>query len=130
MLPRRPIPKCCTNEEIFFDPSSQVGKAMGGREFFFNVDARRLHRVGLMRGLAWLLPFGEARDGIDYIRITIREGGCGTYDVSFGRMRDRREGIDVYASLENPFSIEQIRMVEGVHPSKLREVYDRETINA
>lgn len=128
MLPTRPIPKSCTKEPMFLDPSSQVGQAMGGRGFFSAIEARFLHRVGMMSGLGWELPYGSAKDGINYVRIAVRKDGCGTYDVLFGRRTDMREGLAVGHGIVNPFGIQTVRTIEDVHPANLREVYDRETI--
>jgi len=53
-----------------FDPPRLIQRALGGGEFFFEIGARAIHRVGLVLGLAWRLPFGEAARGIDFVRVT------------------------------------------------------------
>ena len=48
----RPIPPSLT-QPYHFDPPSVISHAMGGREWFFESEARAIHRTGVFLGLGW-----------------------------------------------------------------------------
>lgn len=67
----RPIPPSLT-EPFHVDPPALIAQHMGGREWFFEIEARAIHRIGIFLGLGWRLPrYVQRPDGIDMIRIVI-----------------------------------------------------------
>jgi len=98
------------------DPSAIVSRAMGGPEWFFDIEARYIHRVGLMKGVGFEFP--PADRGINYCRIEITPGGGGVFDMIFGKRC--RESNDLV--------IQEILKIERVLPSNLRAEFERVTI--
>lgn len=114
MLPTRPIPRSLT-EPFPDDPPANIGRAMGGGAFFFEVGARAIARIGILRGLSWRLPFGESRDKIDLIHVLI-DPRTKRLTMEFRRITN-----------DDPVEHEFIRSVSGMAYSDLLSVYHRET---
>lgn len=80
----------------FYDPPELIQMAFGGRPWFFEADCRTIHRVGLFKGLGWILPPRVARQdkrGIQSVRITARRRHSDLpqlYDMEFlgGQLAD------------------------------------------
>lgn len=117
----RPLSESMTNPEFFRDPPREVARLMGGRPFFQEIQAQWLHRVGLFGGLCWCLPYSGASKNINYTRVTLEEGGK-TFQMMFGKVNTLSNYI--------PDTIEEVKTITGVAASKLREVYERETVDA
>jgi hypothetical protein len=61
---------CCLPGEIWNDVPDKIGRSMGGQEFFFNEEARAIHRVGIGRGLGWRLPkYQQRKDRINHVYV-------------------------------------------------------------
>lgn len=113
-MTERPIGKSMT-EPYHDDPPSRIGYAMGGREWFFETEARALHRIGIFLGLGWRLPkYVQRPDGIDMVRIVVNPVN-GALDIQFLHCGDRP-----------PEEAEPIRGVGGLAYADLRETYERE----
>lgn len=103
--------------EFMVDHSRMIGEAMG-REFFRELEATFIHRVGLRSGLGWKFP--AAKDGIDFVRV-VAQGPVETttsYHMLFGRQLDSNV-LTVYTQC--------VRHDVPLH--RLRQVFDEETIN-
>lgn len=113
---QRPIPESMTNPEFFDDPSRRLARILG-REFMFNIGAMWIHRIGLMQGLGWVLPYTGASQDINYVRIT--HSGGSSWKMKFGKVnRQSNYPTD---------TIEILKTIRGVHSSQIIEVYNRET---
>ena len=104
------------NNPIFEDVGAIITQHFGGRPFFFEVGAKAIHRCGIRGGLGFLLPFGEARDHIDSIRV-IAESVPDHYLVEFGKNTEGNLGPQM----------ELIRSFSGVRGADIRALYDKET---
>lgn len=72
----RPIGKSMLKEEIWNDVPDKIGKSMGGQQFFFDEEARAIHRVGIGLGLGWRLPrYVQRKDRINHIQVRLGEKG-------------------------------------------------------
>lgn len=118
MLPAKPMPESLRNAHIplFRDPPDLIGRALGGREFFFNVGASSIHRCGILLGLGFRIPFGEAKDFIDCIRVYAEEGKP-TFRMEFLKYRQKSD----------PPEYDLVRQVEGVKECDIRKTYDENT---
>lgn len=68
----RPIAKSLLPGEIWNDIPAKVATAMGGEEFFFDEEARAIHRVGIGLGLGWRLPkYKQRKDRINHITVSV-----------------------------------------------------------
>lgn len=114
MLPTRPMPPSLTMP-YHDDPPANIGRAMGGQEFFFRTGAKTLHRIGIFLGLGWRLPFGEARHGIDYIRVVVNPR-TNKLDMQF-----------LHAGERPPEEAEPIRGVGGLSYRELLSAYEENT---
>lgn len=113
-MTERPIGKSMT-EPYHVDPPALISQAMGGREWFFETDARSLHRIGIFLGLGWRLPrYVQRPDGIDMVRV-LANPIYGTLDLQFLHCGDRP-----------PEEAEAVRGVGGLAYAQLRETYERE----
>jgi len=84
---------------------------LGGRRFVVMTGARNL--VGLSQGLGFKLPSGFARNGINYVRITLDPSD--TYTVEFMKIpRGKYEAVPV-------------RSVSGVYDDGLQQLFTSET---
>ena len=118
MLPTgKKIPDCLSGRPIFFDPSSDVGDAFGGREWFWETSAAFVHRVGLMDGLGWEYPTSDK--GLNYVRVYQGKNPRGFYDMVFGiRIREANELV-----------IAEVVRREGVPKASLRDVFLEVTVS-
>lgn len=134
MLPTRPIGKSLTDPPPF-DPPRLIQETLGGRQFFFDIGARAIHRVGLLLGLGWRLPFGEAADAIDFVQISVEKLGQPhdelTFEMQFYRIkRFDADGCTMFADIITPSAVipeaemEQVRWYYNVPLSRLRQTYD------
>lgn len=98
------------------DDPRDIATAMGGREFFFNIGASRVHRIGLFKGLGFSIPKGESTRYIDFVRVH-REEGKTTFSIEFSIMTEDNLG----------FNYQQIAKREGVPIRQLANVYQEET---
>lgn len=98
------------------DYPAMIGQAMGGREFFAEIEAQFIHRVGRALGLAWVVPV--CNRGVTHIRVT-NKNQTSKYKIEFNKLNDGNEVSYTTVHVEDNLSL-----------SQLREVYDRETINA
>ena len=105
-----------TTDQLFPDPSRWVAQILGGREFFFEIGAHTVHRLGLMSGLGFRLPKGSAKDYID--KVDIRFQPDGRYTCTFGVADPHPEATGFH---------NVVREVCDVPMDKLREVYDANT---
>lgn len=150
MLPTRPVSPSL-REPPPFDPPRLIQEAMGGREFFWEIGAKAVHRVGLSLGLGWRLPFGEARDGVDFVRVTVEKVAYEraaaterpenvprhlTFLMEFLRIRSfDGDGNTKFNDLITPNhvmpepDIQLIKALKGVPLSGLRATYEGNTIN-
>lgn len=88
---------------------------MGGREFFYEAEARALHRIGIFLGLGWRLPkYVQRPDGIDMVRVVVNPVN-GALDMQFLHCGERP-----------PEEAEAIRGVGGLAYVDLRKTYERE----
>ena len=99
------------------DVPKAIGEAMGGRQFFFEIGAKAIHRIGLFKSLGWILPFGEAKDGIDQIRIT--EDCSGALSMQFGKFTPSN------GDALSEFTL--IGEITGLGYPDLRTTYDQNT---
>lgn len=101
------------------DHAAIIAQSMGGRDFFVDIDSHTIHRVGRAAGLAWLVP--TCKRGVNYVRVVARVAGRkdSRYSMLFGVITQMNETI----------VIESKHSEENVPYDKLREVYDRETID-
>lgn len=67
MLPTRKISPSIANPEFFFDPSRAVAEALG-KEWLSEIGATKPHRVGLMGGLGFFLPYRHGNP-VNLVRI-------------------------------------------------------------
>lgn len=123
MLPTRPIPPCMTDPPPF-DPPKLISDAMGGRQFFFDVGARTVHRIGLLLGLGWRLPFGEARDHINLIKVAVDQTVKGRLAFVMGFWKIDRLDEDGCSRPEDAVFIREVR---GVALRDLRSTYEQQT---
>lgn len=123
MLPSRPIPNCLLptgfpGNRIFHDPPDLIGEAMGGRAWFFEIGATVIHRIGLHKGLGWKLPFGEAANGIGFVRVYVTPEGVGSLTMEFLRVGpDTNEGLMLFP----------IGKIEGLRYQDLKPTYNANT---
>lgn len=115
--PSGPIPDSLRKDAppIFDDIPAQIGYALGHREFFFDTGAQSIHRIGVNRGLGWRLPFGEAKDHINFVKVEL-EQGRNTLRMQFGK------GNRELGNVETP-DFELIREVGGLKMEDLKRVY-------
>jgi len=115
------IPESCRSDAppIFDDIPAQIGYAMGHRQFFFESGAQSIHRIGVNRGLGWRLPFGEAKDHINFVKVEL-EQGRNTLKMSFGK------GNRELGNVETP-DFELIREVKGLKLDDLKKCYEENT---
>lgn len=104
---------------IFDDIPAQIGYALGHREFFFQIGAQAIHRIGINRGLGWRLPFGEAKDHINFVKVEL-EKGRNTLRMSFGK------GNRELGNTETP-DFELIREVGGLKLDDIKKCYEENT---
>lgn len=112
----RPIPPSLT-EPYHDDPPSRISHAMGGREFFFEAEARALHRIGIFLGLGWRLPkYVQRPDGIDMVKILQKSHGPSmppSLTIEFLHCGDRP-----------PEEAEPVRVINHVPYNGLRRTYE------
>jgi len=111
MLPTRKIPRSCTDEEIWNDVPAKIATAMGGQQFFFDEEARAIHRVGIGLGLGWRLPkYKQRADRINHVTVSLFRGLL---------------KMEFLHSTENPEDgSECIRAFYGLQYADLRNIYE------
>lgn len=113
MLPHRPIPESLRGGEFWNDVPDKIGKAMGGREFFFEAEATAIHRIGISLGLGWRLPkYMQRSDGIDYIKVEVNKHSK-LLDMTFLHAGDRP-----------PEEAEAVVLLVGNQYGDLRQLYE------
>lgn len=140
MLPpdNRKISDSIANPVFFKDPSRSICEALG-RDFIYEVGAIALHRIGLMRGIGWRIPYGMASDGLSYVRITKSQAGPG-YRMEFAKLPDaiyqrhKTDGEDAFIwndvvrdAIEDMI---WVKSIDKIPLDQLKEVYTRETTSA
>lgn len=106
--------------KFFFDPTHIISRAFGGRQWFFEEGVLQLHRVGLLSGLGWILPYTGGNMDINCIKVIwANDTGGVLYNMEFGRVN--RE------SANPPETWELVRRVVDVHYEDLLPTY-RETV--
>lgn len=114
--PGRKIAKGCTNEEIWNDVPAKIGKAMGGREWFFEEEATAIHRLGISLGLGWRLPQYQAVQRPDRVDlITVRLNRRGLFDMEF-----------LHCGEAPPNEAEPLRGISNLQYADLKPTYERE----
>lgn len=103
------------DRQFMVDYPAIIGQAMGGRDFFFECGAYAMHRVGRALGLGWRIP--ASKRGTNHVKVT--HTGNNKYEIEF---------LKTELTNDELWSVPVHREI-GVHISKLREVYDRETID-
>ncbi len=136
MLPTRKISDSIANPIFFEDPSRLISEALG-REFMYEIGAIAIHRIGLLRGIGWRIPYGMASHGLSYCRMTKSRTGIGCL-VEFAKLpisiyeRQNMAGEEAFAwNRTVEAAVEQmefVRSIDKVPLGQLREVYMRETV--
>lgn len=100
----RKTPESISNPEHVYDPARHISRILGGPPFLQESGAMYVHRVGLMKGIAFCLPYSGASRDINYVRITINELS-NAWDMLFGRVDLEKhfahEYVDVVESIKN-----------------------------
>lgn len=135
MLPTRKISDSIANPIFFEDPARLISEALG-KEFLYEIGALALHRVGLLRGIGWRIPYGGASDGLSYCRITKSKTGVGCL-MEFAKFpihiyeHQKTEGEDAFVwndvvrdAIEDMI---WVKAIDKIKITDLKEVYMRET---
>ena len=62
MLPTKPIPECMQpGFKTHDDPVEDIQRSMGGWPWFTRERILGIHRIGLFRGLGWMLPGTQSK---------------------------------------------------------------------
>ena len=117
----RPIAESIVaSESQFRDPPREIARWMGHTTYFTSIGAMHIHRVGLFRGIGWVLPHTGAKNDWNYARVTLNGDGV-TFDLCLGKVETESN----YA----PDTIEIQHVVTQIPGRDLRKVYERETID-
>lgn len=117
----RPISDSIVNSETQFrDPPREISRWMGNMPYFTSIGAMFIHRVGLFRGIGWVLPHSGVKNDWNYARVTLNGDGV-TFDLCLGKV----EVESNYA----PDTIEIQHTVVQIPGRDLRKVYERETMD-
>lgn len=115
----RPIAESIINSEgQFRDPPREIARWMGHMPYFTSIGAMHIHRVGLFRGIGWVLPHSGVKNDWNYARVTLNGDGR-TFDLCLGKV----EVESNYA----PDTVEIQHVVAQIPGRDLRKVYERET---
>jgi hypothetical protein len=110
---QRPVAPSLSAGEIWNDIPDKIGRAMGGREFFFEEEATSIHRIGIGLGLGWRLPkYKQRADGIDMISISYIGG---LLSIAFLHCGERPS-----------YEAELVKEIGGLQYADLRPTYERE----
>jgi hypothetical protein len=103
--------------QFFFDPTHIIARAFGGRQWFFDEGVLQIHRIGLLSGLGWILPYTGGNQDINCVKVVWSRDSDGVeYNMEFGRVnRD---------SVNPPETWQLVKRVVGVHYKELLEVYN------
>lgn len=117
----RPIADSILNSEAQFrDPPREIARLMGHMPYFTSIGAMHVHRVGLFRGMGWVLPHSGVRDDVNFVRVVLNENG-NTFDLHLGK-------VEVESNYP-PDTVRILRVVSKIAPRDLRKTYERETID-
>lgn len=100
------------HREHWDDRPAKISHAMGHREFFQDIDASAVHRIGLNAGLGWRIP-GIRPDGIDYVLVMAGKSS-GLFDIQLLHCGDRPPG-----------EAELVNRTNDLTYAELRPAYDR-----
>ena len=99
------------------DPPSRISYAFGGREWFFEQDARSVHRIGIFLGLGWRLPkYVQRPDGIDMVKIIAETVGFGMEESLTIQL--------LHCGEQDPEWAEEIKVAHHVPYRSLKQVYE------
>lgn len=102
--------------KFFFDPTHVIARAFGGRQFFFEEGVLQLHRVGLLSGLGWILPYTGGNMDINCIKVIWSKDLNGQlYNMEFGKVNRESENP--------PETWELVKRVVDVPHTEILQVY-------
>jgi hypothetical protein len=123
MLPRpeRKISDSILYPEVVRDPPREISRLMGGRDFFTDIGAMYIHRVGLLQGVGLALPSPGVKDGVNFATVTVNKENPNLFDLMLGTF--------VEESNWSPDTVEEMKHFKRLNRHEIRLTYERETVH-